>query len=305
MKSNFQKALITGITGQDGSFLTRLLLSKGYEVVGVTNQKDLTNFEKLGIDSSRVKFISFEEIPEVIEDGFEIYNYAGQSSVGQSWKNPLGTFEVNVNLYINLIESVRSKKVKILQASSSEMFGDVKGTISETTKLNPQNPYGLSKLTAHKYGQIMRKSEGFFITNVILFNHESKLRDARFVTRKIIDSAIEISEGKKDFLELGNIDVVRDWGLAEDYVEAMWKLMQLEDPEDIIVASGKSISLRDYIKMVFEYLKIENYEKYIKINQEFIRSNEVMKIEADVTKLNSFGIELSPINSGNIHKLIS
>lgn len=306
MSSNKKYALITGILGQDGSYLTKLLLSKQYTVFGIDrNINDLSNFLKIGINPEKVNFITIDEVNIVVQNDFEIYNLAGQSSVGKSWQIPQETFESNVAFYISLLNQLADKDVKILQASTGDIFGQTTEIINESTKINPENPYALSKYCAHRYGQLIRNSNNIFITNAILFNHESILRNPDFVTKKIIQGAQNIVEGKQEFIELGNCEIIRDWGLAEDYVEAMWKLLQLDKPYDIIVSSGHSISLFNFIALVFNYFGISNYERYIKINADFFRPNDQKEVHTSPILLNSLGIHLDPINNNNISKLIN
>lgn len=312
MRGNTNKAIITGILGQDGSYLSKLLLSKGYKIYGIdykanlgfTNEELFRNFISLELDYKKVELINFEDIESIVEDGVEVYNFAGQSSVGESWKNPTATFKSNLDFYIELLERVKNFKVKVFQACSGEMYAPNKSKLNESSLIDPLSPYSISKYSAYKYGKILRETSGTFIVNGILFNHESKLRDSRFVTRKIIDGARSIKSGQQDYLELGNIDIFRDWGLAEDYVAVMWELMQRDEGDDIIISSGKSISLRQYIEFVFEYFDIKDYEKYIKVNPEFIRKNDIKKIETDPSKLNNLGLKLSPIGRENIGRLI-
>lgn len=306
-KSN-KKAIITGITGQDGSYLTRFLLNKNYKIYGVITglpgRDNFGNFKKLGISENAIQKVTIEDLDKVIADGDEIYNLAGQSSVGMSWSQPGETFEVNVNRYIRLLEICKNFKVKILQASSGEMYGDLSIPAREDMEMHPNNPYSLSKYTSYKYGQMMRETYNIWISNAILFNHESPLRDSKFVTRKIIDAASKIKKGELDSLELGNIEVERDWGFAEEYVGAMWRILQHDKPIDVNVATGVTITLKTFIKYVFEYYDIKNYAKYIKINQEFIRANDTKSMKADITILKNIGICTSPISPKNINKLI-
>jgi len=295
---NKPKALITGITGQDGSYLTKLLLTKGYQVYGlITGQvgrDNFDNFPKLELDVNSIVKVKFTELKDLLDDDFEIYNLAAQSSVGLSWQQPELTFSVNLQNYLRILEVCKDKKVRILQASSAEIYGD-KGNISlqENSDFEPNNPYALSKYSAHRYGQILRTSLNYFITNAILFSHESKLRDEKFVLKKIANYAKRGDFTQK--LELGNLEIERDWGLAEEYVETMWKLLQLDKPQDINVATGKTTKLKELIKAIFAYYNITNYEKHITINPKFIRPSDIQSLVADMSKLGALNIKLTPL----------
>lgn len=309
MSTNFaKKAIITGITGQDGTYLTKFLLEKNYEIYGILSgepgKDKFVNFEKIGFDESKIKKIKLEELKEIDLENAEIYNFAGQSSVGASWNEPLITYEVNLIKYLKLLEITKGKNTKMLQASSGEMYGDVPGIINEDTPFNPQNPYAVSKLAAHYHGKLLRESNGEWITNVILFNHESPLRDDRFVLRKIVNGIKDIKEGKADKIELGNIEIERDWGFAEEYVEIMWQLMQKNNPMDVIIATGNTISLKTLISYFFKYFGLQDFESYLEINPDFIRPNDIKSIRVDVTNLKKLGIIPMKIDENNINKLI-
>jgi GDPmannose 4,6-dehydratase len=304
-----KKALITGITGQDGVYLVRFLLKKGYDiyglVTGLPGRDNFHNFSKLSIDEKSIQKVLLDDLDKLDLENAEVYNLAAQSSVGKSWDEPALTFEVNVINYIRLLEKLKGKNVKILHAVSGEIYGDTQEIISESTPYTPNNPYANSKLASLCHGQIMRSSHGMWVTNAILFNHESPLRDDKFVIRKIINAANDIRSGKADSLELGNIEIKRDWGIAEEYVEAMWKLLQLESPVDVNIATGVTISLKELIKYIFDFYKISDFESYIKINKDFIRPTDIASIRVNPKKLNDLGISLNPINSANISKIIA
>ena len=302
-------ALITGITGQDGSYLTKLLLQKEYNVYGIISGIDgrdnFTNFDKLSISQENIKKVRLEDIEDMNLDGFEVYNLVGQSSVGGSWKIPEETFHVNLNRYVILLKALKNKKVKIFQASSGEMYGDYGDKpINENMSMLPSSPYALSKYSAYLYGKILREYEGYWITNGILFNHESKLRDDRFVIRKIINGVKEIQMGKRNYIDLGNLDIIRDWGFAEQYVEAMWRLLQLNSPYDVNIATGNSISLKELLKYIFSFYGIKDFEKYIRINLDLLRPNDTKIINVNTSKLNKLEIYLESVTEENIKRLI-
>jgi GDPmannose 4,6-dehydratase len=304
-----KKAVITGITGQDGTYLTKFLLNKGYKVYGVITglpgRDNFDNFQKLGLHESDIDKILLPNIPQILEDGVEIYNLAAQSSVGMSWKEPEITFEVNVNRYIKLLELCKGHNVKIFQASTAEMYGEQNvEALHEDLSMIPNNPYALSKYTSFSYGKLMRETQNMFISNGILFNHESPLRNEKFVLRKIIDSAKAIQRGEQEFIELGNLEIQRDWGFAEDYVEAIWQILQQETPLDVNIGTGSVITLKDMVMYIFNYFGIQEVEKRIKINPAFIRATDITSLKADVTKLNKLDIKLNPISQNSIRRLI-
>lgn len=304
-----KKALITGITGQDGAYLTRFLLTKDYQVFGLlsenSNYNNFSNFSKLSINEKSITKIFFSDLDNTLEDGFEIYNLAGQSSVGLSWEIPVETFDSNTTYYLKLLEKCRNKKVRILQASSAEMYGN-KGAIAlqEEMAMEPVSPYGLSKFCSHQLGKMYRNKKEYWITNAIFFNHESPLRDDRFVLKKVIKGVKQILNNEITTIELGNIIVTRDWGFAEDYVEVMWKLLQLDEPLDVNVATGKAQQLKDVINALFFHFGIKNPEKYITISKELYRPDEMPTMMADITRLKGLGIDLESLSIDNIKRLI-
>ncbi len=263
-------ALITGITGQDGAYLARLLLSKGYKVFGTFRRTSSVNFwriEELCLKEND----SFELIEFDLTDlsnsirllektrPDEIYNLAAQSFVGVSFEQPVTTAEITGIGVVNLLEAVRIVKpdAKFYQASTSEMFGKVQEIPqTEITPFYPRSPYGVAKLYAHWMVVNYRESYGIYATSGILFNHESPLRGREFVTRKITDSVAKISLGKLNVLELGNLDAKRDWGFAEDYVEGMWKMVQAEEPDTYVLATNRTETVRDFVDMSFKAVGI-------------------------------------------------
>lgn len=287
-------ALITGITGQDGAYLAKLLLDKDYRVIGLV--RNIDNIKTKGLDllgiTSRVTFdtcdmLDLSNIITIIQayQPTEIYNLAAQSSVGESFKHPIGTIHFNIISVANILESIKliDKSIKFYQASSSEMFGSANRLpFTEASILHPVSPYGISKASAHWITVNYRESFGLFTTSGILFNHESALRGNNFVIKKIIHTALAIKAGKKDILEVGNIDIKRDFGYAPKYVEAMYLMMQDERPDDYIIASGQSLSIREIIYYIFEKLEISK-EKII-VDDTFMRPNEIADIYGDASK---------------------
>jgi GDPmannose 4,6-dehydratase len=287
-------ALITGITGQDGSYLAKLLLQKGYRVIGTVRSyrhANTRNFDYLGIkgdviieeldllDMANIILLLHKHKPD------EIYNLAAQSSVSLSYDQPLGTFSFNTISVNNLLESIRlfSPNTKIYQASSSEMYGLVeKMPIRIETPMHPVSPYGVSKMASHFMVTIYRESYNIFASNGILFNHESFLRSNNFFVKKIIKSAIAIKNKQQLNLKVGNINVKRDFGYAPMYVDAMWEILQQDKPNDFMICSGKSIVLRDIIEYVFDKMSLN---KHLIIEDESLfRPNEIQDIYGDNTK---------------------
>ncbi|MBE3128765.1 MAG: GDP-mannose 4,6-dehydratase [Actinobacteria bacterium] len=283
-------AMITGITGQDGAYLTKFLLTKGYNIIGLVRKNkeaDLKNLEYLGFnDNSKVRFIktdllNLSNIIKILEtiDINEIYNLAAQSSVGLSFNQPIETLEFNIVSTAKLLEAMRitNPKIKFYQASSSEMFGNVKKEnlpINENFLLHPISPYGISKAASHWITLNYRETHNLFAVCGIFFNHESVLRNKNFVTKKIINTAVKISLGLADELRLGNIKVYRDWGYAPKYVEAMWLILQQNTPEDYIISSGEAHSLKEFVVKVFEKLNL-NVDKFVKIDESLYRPNDL------------------------------
>ena len=279
-------ALITGITGQDGAYLAEYLLSKGYKVAGIIRRLSTQNIERLAylniadkvnlldgdvLDLSSLIRILKEHKPD------EVYNLAAQSFVGTSWQQPILTSNVTDIGALNILEAIRltDHSIKFYQASTSEMFGKIKETIQcETTPFHPRSPYGVSKLYAHWMTVNYRESYKMFACAGILFNHESPIRGLEFVTRKVTYTAARIKCGLQDKLHLGNIDAKRDWGHAKDYVRAMHLMLQHDKPEDFVVATGKTTSVRDMCKIAFDYLGL-NYKDYVIIDKGLFRPAEV------------------------------
>ena len=261
-------AIITGITGQDGAYLAKLLLKKNYKVIGLTrsyNRSNLSKLEKLSIVGN-VKLIEcdltdFSRVLSVLnsENPDEIYNLAAQSSVGLSFEQPIGTIGFNTNSVLNILEAIRitgADKIKFYQASSSDIFGNIEQLpITEETVIKPISPYAVSKAAAHWITVNYREAYKIFSCCGILFNHESELRDNNFYIKKVISHAVDIKLGKREKLHVGNIDVKRDFGYGPDYVEAMWKMLQKKEAKDYIICSGKSYSLREILLHILDKLE--------------------------------------------------
>ncbi len=263
-------ALITGITGQDAAYLTQFLLGKNYRVIGAFRKSGQNDFSRLAylavlerIELVECDLTSPEACIKLIEDNqpLEVYNLAAQSSVSFSFSYPRETLEFNILSVLNLLEAIRSvnQKVKFYQASSSEMYGKVDQLpITNKTQLHPISPYGISKATSHWMVSQYREAYGLFATSGILFNHESYLRPDTFFVKKVIRAAVRIKLGLQDVLAVGNIDIKRDFGLASEYVKAIWMMLQLDEPNDFQVCSGSSVSLRSIVYYVFDTLGLEH-----------------------------------------------
>ncbi|WP_440467605.1 GDP-mannose 4,6-dehydratase [Pseudomonas sp. YH-1] len=265
------KAIVTGITGQDGAYLAQLLLEKGYTVYGTYRRTSSVNFwriEELGIEKSpNLHLVEYDltDLSASIRllqstEATEVYNLAAQSFVGVSFDQPLTTAEITGIGAVNLLEAIRivNPKVRFYQASTSEMFGKVQAIPqTEDTPFYPRSPYGVAKLYAHWMTVNYRESYDIFGSSGILFNHESPLRGREFVTRKITDSVAKIKLGKLDRLELGNLDAKRDWGFAKEYVEGMWRMLQAEKPDTYVLATNRTETVRDFVSMAFKAADIE------------------------------------------------
>ncbi len=290
-----KKALIIGISGQDGSYLAELLLKKGYKVHGTSRDADLSNFnglKKLGIyervSLHSMSLIDFRSVMQLILkiEPDEIYNLAGQSSVGLSFLQPVETLESISIGSLNILEVIRFHKlpVKFYNAASSECFGDTgAGSANEDTPFRPRSPYAVAKSAAFWQVTNYREAYDLFACSGILFNHESPLRPNRFVTKKIINGAIRISRGIQKELELGNVKIKRDWGWAPEYVKAMYMMLQQQSPDDYVIATGFSISLEEFAGKAFEYFDLD-YRKYLKFSNDLMRPSDINSSCGDASK---------------------
>ena len=293
-----RKALITGINGQDGSYLSEYLLDKGYEIYGIIRRNSFTENQSTRIDhilpklnifySDLLDFSSLGNLVNKIKPD-EIYNLAAQSHVKVSFETPIYTSEVNAIGTLNLLEAIRSfsPMSKFYQASSSEMFGssvDDDGYQRETTNMNPVSPYGCSKVFAFNITRNYREAYKLFTVNGILFNHESPKRGVNFVTNKVVKNAVLIKLGRKNKLELGNLDSYRDWGHSKDYVKAMHKMINHHQPDDYVVATGQTHSVREMTEYVFNKLNL-NYKDYVKVNPKYFRPQELSYLKGDPSKI--------------------
>ena len=285
-----KKALITGITGQDGYYLSKFLLENEYEVHGTVRRASLINTQRIDdlisiyskdeklklhysdlLDSSSISLLINEIQPD------EVYNLAAQSHVSVSFKNPIYTSQVSTLGSLSLLESIKAsdKDIKFYQASSSEMYGGVaQEALDEESDFNPKSPYAASKVFAHEMTKIYRESYDMFCVNGILFNHESPLRGETFVTRKITRAVTRISLNLQEKLTLGNLDAYRDWGFAGDYVEGMWKMMNYKTAEDWVLATGETHTVREFVEKAFKFFDLD-WENYVLSSQKYFRPNEV------------------------------
>ncbi|QRN83002.1 GDP-mannose 4,6-dehydratase [Chloroflexota bacterium] len=283
-------ALITGITGQDGSYLAEFLLAKGYRVVGMVRRSSTVDFERIAHIQDQIEIThgdladqgSLYEIFETYKPD-EVYNLGGQSDVQLSWTQSVLTADSTALGVARILDCLRqvTPRSKFYQASTSEMFGDA-GTSpqNEQTPLNPRNPYGIAKVYAHLLTQNYRKHYGLFAVAGILYNHESPRRGKEFVTRKITHTVARIVNGQADELRLGNLDCQRDWGFAGDYVRAMWLMLQQDDPDDYVIGSGHLHTVRDFCRVAFEVVGLD-YQEYVAQDPQFFRPVEEYPLLAD------------------------
>lgn len=280
-----KRALIFGVSGQDGAYLSKLLLEKNYEVYGGSRDAQNTSFKNLKefkildyVNCISVTLTDFRSVLQTIIDikPNEIYNLAGQSSVALSFNQPVETMESIITGTLNILEAIRFSRepIKFYNAGSSECFGNAINAVDEQTPFRPRSPYGVAKATAFWQVSNYREAYNLFACTGILFNHESPLRNERFVTRKIISTAYKISNGFNIKLNLGNIDIYRDWGWAEEYVYAMWLMLQQNTPDDFVIATGKTTSLKDFIKITFNLLGL-NWEDHVKVDEGLIRPTDI------------------------------
>jgi len=309
-----KRAVVTGVTGQDGAYLTQLLLEKGYTVYGTFRRTSSVNFwrlDELGITHhANLHLVEYDltDLSSTIRllekaEASEVYNLAAQSFVGVSFEQPITTAEITGIGALNLLEAIRTidKNIRFYQASTSEMFGEVQAIPqTESTPFYPRSPYGVAKLFAHWSTINYRESYGIFGTSGILFNHESPLRGKEFVTRKITDAVARIKLGLQDVLELGNLDAKRDWGYAAEYVEGMWRMLQADEPDTYVLATGRTETVRDFVRMACKAAAIdvdftgsdeaesavdtETGKTIVRVNPHFYRPAEVDLLVGDATK---------------------
>jgi len=287
------RALITGITGQDGSYMADLLLGKGYTVYGLVRRSSLEKYDRIEHIASRIKFVegdltdqgSLDAAMQQVQPD-EIYNLAAQSFVPVSWNQPVLTGDVTGLGALRVMESIRrhAPKAKFLQASSSEMFGKVREKPqNENTPFHPRSPYGVAKVFGHHITVNYRESYGIFACSSICFNHESPRRGAEFVTRKVSQHAARIKLGLIDKLKMGNLDAQRDWGFAGDYIEAMWRMLQQPTAEDYVIATGKTHSVERLLDVAFTHVGLD-WKKYVEIDPKLVRPAEVDYLCGDAGK---------------------
>lgn len=305
-----KKALITGVTGQDGSYLAELLLDKGYEVYGIMRRKSVVDYGNVEHMKDRIHFIYADMTDLVslvnamrISEADEVYNLAAQSFVATSWEQPLATAQIDALGVTNMLEAIRMVKpsCRFYQASTSEMFGLVQETPQrETTPFYPRSPYGVAKVYGHWITKNYRESYGLYACSGILFNHESERRGKEFVTRKITDSVARIKLGIQDHIELGNMDSKRDWGHSKDYVYAMWLMLQQDHADDYVIATNETRTVREFVEIAFSKVGIElewsgkgvdevgknraDGKILVKVNKEFFRPAEVEILLGDPAK---------------------
>jgi GDPmannose 4,6-dehydratase len=291
-----KRALITGVTGQDGSYLAELLLEKGYEVTGIVRRSSAPNLWRIEHLLDRIELrpgdlLDQQSIMKVLAEvrPHELYNLAAMSFVPASWDQPMLTGEFNAQGVTRVLEAIRQvdADIRLYQASSSEMYGKVREVPqTELTPFYPRSPYGVSKVFAHYITVNYRESYNLFAVSGILFNHESPRRGLEFVTRKVTDGVARIKLGLADALTLGNLDAQRDWGFAGDYVRAMWLMLQQTQPDDYVIATGESHSVRELVELAFDHVKLD-WKRYVRLDPKFLRPAEVDHLIGDASKARS------------------
>jgi GDPmannose 4,6-dehydratase len=288
-----KRALITGINGMDGSHLADLLLSKDYEVYGMERRSSSKNRTNTAHLEGKITFVNGDlsdqnSLFRVLKDSDpdEVYNLGSQSFVGESWNTPEQTSDVTGLGVLRMLEAIREygKSVKFYQASTSEMFGKMEKFANEETKFHPRSPYGVAKLYGHWITVNYRESYDMFNTSGILFNHESERRGIEFVTRKITDGVARIHLGLQDKVILGNLDTKRDWGYAPDYVQAMWLMLQQDEPRDYVIATGETHSLEELLVIAFSEIGITDWKKYVGQDERYMRPADVFYLAGDSSK---------------------
>lgn len=291
-----KRALICGVGGQDGSYLAKLLITKGYQVFGTSRDAQTATFSNLtrlgiqnAVETHSMALNDFRSVLSVLNkvEPDEVYNLSGQSSVGLSFEQPVETMESISLGTLNMMEAIRflSKEIRFYNAGSSECFGEttVDEPADENTSFHPRSPYAVAKSAAHWQVANYREAYGLFACTGILFNHESCLRPERFVTRKIIEAARRIAQGSKEKLILGNTKVIRDWGWSSEYVEAMWRILQMDTPADFVIATGKSISLERFVALAFAEFGLD-CQRHVEIRPDLFRPSDLMQSHADPTR---------------------
>ena len=289
-----KRALIIGISGQDGAYLSKLLLDKGYQVYGASRDAEITSFKALrrlgSIDKVQLSSMSLTDFRSILQvltrtQPDEVYNLAGQSSVGLSFQQPVETIESIAVGTLNLLEALRflARPIRFYSAGSVECFGDTHEVIDESSPLRPISPYGVAKTAAFWEVVNYRQAYGLFACSGMLSNHESPLRPERFVTRKIVAAACRIARGSTETLSLGNIEILRDWGWAPEYAVAMWLMLQRDDPQDYVIGTGMSYTLREFVEHTFKNLGLD-YRNHIQIRSELQRPSEIFQSRVDPSK---------------------
>ncbi|MCH7788525.1 MAG: GDP-mannose 4,6-dehydratase [Acidobacteria bacterium] len=289
------KALITGVTGQDGSYLAEFLLDKGYDVVGMVRRSSTVNFERIAHIQDQIQFVNGDLLDQVsmiealsTHRPDEVYNLAAQSFVQTSFGQPVLTGETTALGVTRILDAIRlvDTGIRFYQASSSEMFGQVHEVPqTEATSFHPRSPYGVAKVYGHWITVNYRESYGLHASSGMLFNHESPRRGMEFVTRKISHAVAMISLGRQEELRLGNLDAQRDWGFAGDYVEAMWRMLQQDVPDDYVVCTGETHSVKEFCEIAFSHAQLD-YKDFVVIDEEFFRPAEVDLLVGDYSKAN-------------------
>ena len=289
-----KRALITGVNGMDGSYMSDFLLEKGYEVFGMERRSSVKNRTNTSHLEEKITFLTGDltdqnSLLRVLKesDPDEVYNFASQSFVGESWNTPEQTSDVTGLGVLRMLEAIREhgKPTKFYQASSSEMFGRmVENPASEKTPFYPRSPYGVAKLYGHWITKNYRESYDMFNVSGILFNHEAERRGLEFVTRKISDGVARIHLGLADHISLGNLDARRDWGYAPDYVEAIWLMLQQDRPDDYVIATNEAHSIKDFLEHAFKCIGIQEWKSYVKQDPRYMRPAEVDVLRGDYTK---------------------
>ena len=319
-----KSALVTGVNGQDGSYMADLLLEKGYKVFGMERRSSRENRDNTAhlLNDPNFEFVKGDLSDQnsllrclKISEPTEIYNFAAQSFVGESWNTPEQTSDITGLGALRLLEAIREygKGVRFYQASSSEMFGRmVENPANEKTPFYPRSPYGVAKLYSHWITKNYRESYDMFAVSGILFNHESERRGIEFVTRKITDGVARIALGLSDSISLGNLDAKRDWGYAPDFVEAAWMMLQQDTPDDYVIATGETRSIRDFLDEAFAAINIDDWTNYVKQDPRYFRPAEVDVLRGDYSKAKtelgwnprtSFGVWVQLMVENDIHLL--